>query len=135
MAFFKWQPGYSVQVSKFDEQHKQLINLINQLHEAMKAGQVASHLSTILSELDRYTKEHFSEEERMMQLHQYPGLALQKQAHAHFIQKIQQFKEQLNTGTVTTSIQIMGFLKDWLVRHILETDKKYAPFFLAKGIR
>jgi len=39
MSLIEWSPAYSVKVKKFDDQHKKLIELINQLHDAMKAGQ------------------------------------------------------------------------------------------------
>ncbi|MBN2011532.1 hemerythrin family protein [candidate division KSB1 bacterium] len=135
MGFYDWKPEFTVQVNKFDEQHKKLISLINQLHDAMKAGKATSQLSLVLDELDKYTQQHFKEEEMMMERYQYPGLPFQKQAHAIFIKKISEFKNEFQTSGVTATINVMNFLKEWLTRHILDTDKKYGPFFKAKGLR
>jgi hemerythrin len=135
MAFYQWKPEFSVQVNKFDEQHKKLINLINQLHDAMKAGKAIEQLSSVLNELDLYTKQHFKEEEMMMERHGYPGLPIQKQAHALFIKKISEFKTDVTGSSVTATLNVMTFLRDWLTRHILDTDKKYGSFFNAKGVK
>ena len=98
MAFYEWKPEFSVQVNRFDEQHKRLIQLINQLHDSMKAGQASAQMSSILNELDLYTQKHFREEEVMMERYQYPGLQGQKQSHALFIKKIETQKQPEGFG-------------------------------------
>jgi hemerythrin len=133
MAFYEWKPEFSVQVLRFDEQHKKLIQLINHLHDSMKAGQAVAQMASILNELDSYTQKHFREEEILMERYQYPGLPAQKQSHALFIKKIAEFKDEFSKGKLSTPLNVMAFLKDWLTRHILETDKQYGPFFSGKG--
>lgn len=65
MGLIKWNAFYSVNVEEIDNQHKKLIDLINQLYDAMKAGKGTEVLSTVLTELVEYTAYHFETEERL----------------------------------------------------------------------
>jgi len=132
----EWSPAFSVKVTKFDNQHKKLVDLVNQLHDAMKAGQGNAALGVVLQSLITYTATHFKDEEQVMQVNGYPELAKHKAIHAELVKKVlelqQKFKEQAGGGILTMSV--MSFLKDWLVTHIQGEDKKYGVFLNSKGI-
>ncbi len=49
---------------------------------------------------------------------------------AHVRKREQDFKDE----KIHSPLPIANFLKDWLAKHILETDQKYAPFVKAKGV-
>lgn len=134
MAFFDWKDSYSVGVKEMDNQHKVLVDLINQLHTAMSAGKGSTVTGPIISEMVRYTKFHFEAEEKLMTAHAYPGLASQKAEHLKFTQQALDYQKQVGSGATTLSISILNFLKDWLTNHIQGTDKKYAEFFKGKGV-
>jgi methyl-accepting chemotaxis protein/hemerythrin len=51
------------------------------------------------------------------------------------VDKVLDFEKQLKSGSVTLSMEVMKFLKDWLTGHIMGTDKKYSPFLRQKGVR
>lgn len=133
MALIKWEDRYSVKISKFDLQHQQLVSMINQLYEAMKIGKGQVELGKILEELVDYTRKHFSSEEALMLKHAYPKYAEHKTSHDRLTQQVIEFKNQYNEGKIGLSIQMMNFLKEWLVNHILDEDKAYSHFFQAKG--
>ena len=78
MALIDWNPVYSVKVKKFDDQHKKLIDLINELHDAMKAGQGDTMLGKILQSLVTYTQVNFGEEINTLQSCGYPELTRHK---------------------------------------------------------
>ncbi len=78
MAFIEWNDTtYSVGVRQFDDEHKELVRLINELHAAMKSGRGRDVMGPTLNSLTRYVKLHFSREETIMGQHGYPGLAFQ----------------------------------------------------------
>ena len=62
-------------VPSLDEQHKNLISLVNKLNDAMKSGRGKDVLGDILAKLVNYTKTHFAAEEQLMRMHSYPDLA------------------------------------------------------------
>ena len=135
MAIMEWGPTLSVKVKKFDDQHKKLVDLVNQLHDAMKAGQGNVALGSVLQSLISYTATHFKDEEQVMQANGYPDLARHKSEHEKLVKQVLelQSKFQSAAGGILT-MTVMSFLKDWLVTHIQGEDKKYGVFLNSKGI-
>ncbi|MFH0967763.1 MAG: bacteriohemerythrin [Methanobacteriota archaeon] len=129
MAFFTWDTKYSVHVKEMDEQHQRLFSIMGQLHNAMSEGKGNATLSEVLKNLHDYTVEHFSKEEQYMQKFGYSGLADQKKQHAIFVQKITDYQNNLDNKKLGLSIEVMTFLKDWLINHIQATDSKYSQIF------
>jgi hemerythrin-like metal-binding protein len=125
MAFMDWQAAYSVGVLSIDEQHRALLDIINRLHGVMSRGGAADELKGVLGELVAYTLYHFSHEEQMMDRCGYPGLAEHKRIHSALLGQVEAFQKELVGGRATVSLQLMTFLKDWLSKHILETDMRY----------
>jgi len=135
MAFFEWKNDYSVGITKIDDQHKVLVGLLNELYESMKAGKGKETLDAVLINLVEYTKTHFAAEESMMKLYKYPDYEAHKKKHDNMTGHVLELKRQFDSGQITNPIQITNFLKDWLSKHIMGTDKLYGPFLNAKGIR
>jgi len=134
MSLIEWSPVYSVKVKKVDEQHKKLVDLINQLHDAMKSGQGNTVTGIILQSLVDYTKTHFADEIRLMQANGYPDLARHQAEHDKFVKQVVEFQQKFQDGSAMLTMTILSFLKDWLVKHIQGEDKKYGPFLNAKGV-
>ncbi len=136
MAIMEWGQTLSVKVKKFDDQHKKLVDLINQLYDAMKAGQGNATLGDVLQSLISYTATHFKDEEQVMQTNGYPDLARHKSEHEKLVKQVldlqKKFQEQATGGVLTMTV--LSFLKEWLVKHIQGEDKKYGVFLNAKGI-
>lgn len=133
MGLIKWDDHYSVKISKFDQEHQHLVDVINHLYESMKVGKGQVELGKILEELVDYTRQHFANEEALMLKHAYPKYAEHKASHDHLTQQVLEFKSQYEAGKIGLSVQMMNFLKEWLVKHILDEDKDYSTFFEAKG--
>jgi len=134
MALFTWSDKYSVGVKDMDNQHKVLVDILNELYEAMQTNQSKEILGKTITKLVSYTKTHFANEERYMEKYNYPGLTEQKKSHIAFVDKITVFKNDYDAGKIAMSVSLTSFLKDWLLTHISGTDKKYGEFFNAKGL-
>jgi hemerythrin len=130
----EWTPAYSVSVKKFDDQHKKLVDLVNQLHDAMKAGEGNTMLGVVLQSLIAYTGTHFADEERMMQANGYPDYAKHKASHESLVKQVLDLQKKFQGGTEILTLPVMTFLKNWLVNHIQGEDKKYGQYFNTKGI-
>ncbi|MBI5594357.1 MAG: hemerythrin family protein [Deltaproteobacteria bacterium] len=135
MAFFEWKNDYSVGIAKIDDQHKVLVGFLNELFESMQAGKGKNALDSVLTNLVQYTKTHFASEESLMKLYKYPDYEAHKQKHDNMTGHVLELKRQLDSGQISNPIQITSFLKDWLSKHIMGTDKLYGPFLNAKGVR
>ncbi len=145
MAFLEWDPRFSVRIAEIDQQHKKLIGFINRLHESMQpagnqnaletAIEELSAQATVINEMVEYSSYHFSTEEKYMRQYMYPDYEKHKKEHEYFINKVRTLKSDFDSGKAILSSQIMEFLKEWLSGHILGVDKKYEPFFQAKGLK
>lgn len=135
MALLTWQERYSVGIREIDEQHKQLIKMINDLNDAMLAGKAKEVLLPVLNKLANYCVSHFAVEEKMFDTHAYPETADHKEKHHKMTSKVKALIAEVQSGKSTIGIEVMNFLKNWLDKHIMETDKKYGPYLNSKGIK
>lgn len=129
MAFINWSENLSVGVKLFDNDHKELISLANRLHDSITVGSQQSVLLPILNELLKYTIFHFGREEGMMLQYAYPAYEKHKAEHDALVEKVQDYHNQVLAGKTSISLSLIGFLKDWLVNHIMVSDKEYRAFF------
>jgi hemerythrin len=134
MALITWNDSFSVKVKQFDDQHKKLIVMVNELHDSMKVGKSKEILGNILKDLIQYTEKHFSSEEHLMKLHNYPGYETHKKEHNALVMQVSDLNKKYQEGTTLISQNIMQFLKEWLQKHIQGEDKNYGPFLNSKGI-
>jgi hemerythrin-like metal-binding protein len=111
-----------------DEQHKKLIAMINDLNVAVSQGKGRDAVRQTLNRLVSYAAEHFADEERLMTNAAYPGFAAHKPVHEAFAAKAIALSKDFEAGRAMVGADVMIFLKDWLVTHIMGTDKKYGPF-------
>jgi hemerythrin-like metal-binding protein len=126
MALFEWNPKYSVGVELFDDQHKRLFSLLNQLHDGMHYGHREAILHTVLLELTIYIEEHFSAEEAAMAFHGYSGIAAHRAEHDKLRAEVQSFLRKCEAGELTLNVEIVNFVLEWLTVHIMKTDKEYS---------
>ena len=135
MEVVVWDVSLSVGVRQFDDEHKQLVNYINQLNQALKIGGTDKNMEGILNGLVGYTKIHFKHEEDHMVLYDYPEFRSHKKEHDDLTAQVVDFQERFKSGGVKFSLELMIFLRDWLIKHIQNTDMRYKKFFSAKGIQ
>jgi len=135
MALVTWDQSYSVSVQKFDEQHQKLFALLNALHDAMQKGAGQAMVQDTVRELSNYTVSHFRAEEEALRRANYPGLVAHQAEHQKFVAQVNQFAEQLRVGKSASSVTVLTFLRDWLSKHIRETDRSYGAYLNSKGVK
>jgi len=135
MPLMTWTDKLSVGVGVLDEDHKKLVGMLNELFDAMRAGQGRDSLGRILNGLVQYTKFHFAREEKFFAQTGYPAAVPHKQEHDALTRQVLDVQQKYTAGaSATLSLDVMHFLKDWLVNHIQGSDQKYRPHLNAKGI-
>ncbi len=135
MALIAWSPMLSTGVQEIDDQHKKLIDLVNKLNDAMRSGQGKEALGTVLADLVKYTVYHFGTEERLMGQHKYADAASHLAEHKKLVQDVSAFKAKFDSGNAMISTEIMTFLRDWLSKHIMQTDKKLGKALNTAGVK
>lgn len=129
MTYFAWSEDYSVHLRVIDNDHKDLVNTVNTLHDAISGGAQRGQIGRIIGNLAKYVDEHFSREEALMETYDYPGLAQHKRIHRHLTRTV--YAVRIIFGSKPKIIdpgKLLAFLRDWLIHHILEEDTKYAPY-------
>lgn len=130
----EWTDKLSVGIEEIDEQHKVLVALLNRLHAAIIQRNDTEVLEEILDELAQYTVIHFSVEESLMRIFNYPDYEEHKQHHKDLTLQVVELKEKIRKEKLSISIEVLMFLRHWLTHHILVDDKKYEPFFIERGL-
>lgn len=134
MALMNWSDNLSVNIKEIDEQHKKLVGMINELHEAMKQGKGSDVTGKVLAGLIQYVATHFATEEKFMKTHAYPEYLKHKAEHDALTKQAADLQNQFHEGKPVLTVELMSFLKNWLTNHILGTDKKYGPYLNGKGV-
>jgi hemerythrin len=134
MALITWSDALSVKVKQFDDQHKKLVEMVNQLFDAMKAGKGNQVMGDILKSLIQYTQTHFAAEERIMKQYGYPDFENHKKEHNALVMQVIDLQKQFQEGKAVLTQNVMTFLRDWLSKHIQGEDKKYGVYLNGKGV-
>jgi hemerythrin len=129
-----WDDSFSVGVEEMDEQHKQIIKMVNRMIE-LKEDKVDSEIvSDTLTKMTEYAGKHFEKEEKYMLEYNYPYYSEQKEQHKEFKKRTATFCMDAMAYKTNVPIEILTYLKDWWINHILKIDMKYKSFFNEKGL-
>lgn len=135
MAYINWNDSLSVKIGTIDNQHKKLIDLLNNFYEGVNSGSGKDKLIMLIQGLKNYTIEHFTAEERIMKLHMYPDFDAHKKQHDEFVAKVEDIYSKFVSGKMVLSLEITGFIKTWISQHIQGTDKRYSNYLIERGVR
>lgn len=119
---------YMTDIPLIDKEHKELFRIIGDVHRIIVDEFVTDKYDEIvrlLEELKDYTKFHFQDEEIYMESISYSGLEAQKRAHDAFVTRLEEMDlEHIDAHQQETLEEILEFLTEWLINHILNSDKK-----------
>ena len=135
MPMFEWTQEYSVNVRELDEQHKKLVDMINNLDESMKSENQGDAIKIVLDELLDYTAYHFETEEKLLMQYGYPRLESHTKEHDTLSWRVLDMRTRHESGEGVEAKEIIDFLTTWLKNHILFSDKQYGIFLNSKGLR
>ena len=132
MAVIKWRDSYNTGVEAVDLEHRKLVELIEAMHTSVRDKEPKETVEQVINELVEYTQDHFKNEEALMQNEQYPELDGHKVEHRTLIEEVAVFKERLLNNFPDGRQDFYRFLREWLINHILESDKKFGAFVSSK---
>src|ERR1035437_7570760 len=133
-----WNDNLVTGVDKIDEQHRILVNSINDANTRLMLNASAEMLDQISRDLLSYALYHFETEEELMQEYNYAGINSEEsdshlRQHREFSSKVVEVREGIKAGNLISRKDLLTFLNEWLINHILKTDKRLAAFILAKS--
>jgi hemerythrin len=133
-GFFVWRDMFSINVAQMDSHHKRLIEIANAIIEHVHEGAGRDSLDKAFRALVDYTHYHFAAEEKLMALYDYPETEGHKKGHHHLILQVVEYQERILGGEVPEKASFLHFFESWLVRHILDDDRKYGAFLNSRGV-
>lgn len=127
---FEMKEEYYLGIREIDEEHKKLFEIAEGAYALLNDEFVTDkfdYIVKILEDLKEYTIFHFENEEKYMERIEFKKLFSHKIEHQEFIKKLNQLDwEEIERDQDKAILNILNFLNDWLVNHILFTDKLYA---------
>ncbi len=131
----EWNDELSVGIQEIDEQHKILVGLVNRLYKAIIQQNDTTVINDIFQELIQYTLIHFSVEESLMRIFNYPEYPEHKARHEELTKQVIELHNKLKKEQIPISMELLSFLRKWLTNHIQMEDKRYKAHFLEKGVK
>ncbi len=122
----EWSSTLAVGFAEIDRQHQRLVEIANELNSAMHSGAGSQVVGRVLHELIDYTVKHFAYEESEMKKHAYPERDAHMEQHRKLVANVSAFKQKFDNGEAAISVELLGFIRDWLLNHILKVDKALA---------
>ena len=135
MSFMPWTDDFSIGIAMFDDEHKKLVRMINELHACIAAGNNEQTVRRVCDELVEYTVMHFGHEEMYFYDVSYPDATEHAAIHADMKRKVLEYREKIGRNDSSNlAIELLSFLRSWLANHILVEDRKYSEFLKAHHI-
>ena len=134
MPIVTWGEEFSVKIQEIDDQHKVIVDMINELGASISGNDSPEVIGRTIERLAEYTKVHFAIEEALLRLFRYPDYVQHKQIHQKLLERVLAFQKQFAKGNTQIGPELMYFLKDWLLSHIVKVDKNYSSHLLTHKI-
>jgi hemerythrin len=126
MDVIQWSDSFSVNVAESDRQHQNIIRLINELNDALRARTGKETVGHIIEELISYAQIHFTFEEKCFEQFGYPDAHSHDLAHEKYIDKVFDYYKGFEGGRLGLAVDVLDFLNGWWKNHILTIDKNTA---------
>ena len=125
----KWSDDFALDLPEIDAQHQVLFALFGELWEAIVNRVDRESMLRLIADLEDYAIQHFKEEELFMQATGFPQIASHKSAHDTYVRRIAIERQAVESGKPNLSLDLLRFLQDWLVEHIMVSDREYARYY------
>lgn len=131
-----WKDEYDLGIASIDTQHRKIIGIINGLARSMEQDDSSEDVARAIEEMRRYAEDHLSYEERLFDECGYAGTDDHRREHDTFRETIEEFCERAKAhNNPIVAIELLGYLEEWLLEHILVSDRRYVETFKSCGVR
>jgi hemerythrin len=121
MALIEWRKEFETGVADVDHEHRELVDLINQLHEQVTAGASSDRIQDFLGEVFAKIAAHFALEESIMRKHAYDEYEAHKAEHEKLLDEI---RDIMDGATADYGTALSETVRDWFVNHFKSKDAR-----------
>lgn len=131
---YSWDKTLETGNPSIDEQHKSLINAVNELLDSCSQGKGRSEVEKTLKFLQDYVVKHFNDEEKLQIKSNYPDYKAHKEKHEAFKKTVDDIVQEFNRSGASIPIvaKVNSSVAGWLISHIKSEDKKVAAYIKSK---
>ena len=127
---YEMKKEYLTGIEMIDEEHAMLFEIADKLYNLLNDQFIPDkydYILEVIDDLKEYSKKHFADEEAYMEKINYKRMFTQKIQHAEFVEKMSSYNpEKIDADQKEACMDILEFINNWLVEHILENDLKIA---------
>jgi len=125
MALIEWRKEFETGITDVDHEHKELVDIINQLHEHIARGADRSHVTKFLGEVFAKIAAHFALEESIMRKHAYDEYEAHKAEHERLLDEIRDIMDaQQDNPSSAYGDSLSSTVRDWFVNHFKSKDAR-----------
>jgi len=130
----EWKKEYLLGIKKIDEQHKNLFEIMNKIYFIINEKKDLTEIEYLLLKLEDYAKEHFSLEEKYFEEFDFELKEHHIKFHREFKEKIIELELKNKEDKVQACFDLIDYLENWFLMHVLHEDKQYVDLFKSHGI-
>ena len=136
-----WKDDYLVGVDKIDQQHKILFEMLGDLltlrEDAGTIDERVANLSSLVERLNNYAVYHFRTEEFLINRYLATDITVvgHEDAHKSYVNSMHDFEGRFQTGDASVVNDLIDFIYNWWLAHIMRTDKALGKALNQAGVR
>ena len=132
-----WKKNWNFGIPSIDSEHINIVKAINALEEFLGENRIRLDIQKLVLALNQFAKIHFPHEESLMKQVGFELYEKHRKEHEVFLEKLQEFETQVAEESDSKAVcqKFMDYLEEWLVYHILASDRKYVDLFLEHQIQ
>lgn len=131
MSFASWNRTYELGLPTVDQQHETMVRMIDDLWQAFQVKEEGLQIAQVVEFMNLYTRVHFAEEEHLMEVRGYPSREAHIACHRAFEAQVEEFLPRASTATRMLSMEVLEYMRTWILGHIQETDRAMAAWIKA----
>ena len=128
----QWSTDYETGHAVVDQEHKDIFALVQKVFDVSSSSR-SEKIDEAVNFLADYTVKHFKHEESLMSESTYPDTDKHKKQHQDFLQSFLALKERIQKegSTMQVHVEVNQTVVDWLITHVLGSDKLLADHYKA----
>lgn len=124
MAPLEWKPEYSVGVASVDHEHRELVELVNRIGEALASARPVAEVESAFGDLYRAISSHFALEERFMREHGYDQTSQHKADHERLLDELRDIMDDYRDGREGPAERLRDTVEAWFADHFKTHDAR-----------
>jgi len=124
MVLIEWKDEFCVGIPDVDHEHQELIQLINNLHEAMSGENATISAMDFLGEIYSHVSAHFALEEKIMRTHKYDQYTDHKADHERLLDELRDIMDDYEESAYFSDEEFSAHIKRWFTEHFKTKDAR-----------